>query len=77
MPDIFDSAALPTAALGVAGISVAVHFATVNFVVSTTNKLGQLLRRWAGGPPPLKFAPKTNLAPIVILNVRGRCWADN
>ena len=34
----FDSAALPTAAIGVAGTFVAVYFATVTFVVSTTYK---------------------------------------
>ncbi|MGL4745127.1 MAG: hypothetical protein ACRCXL_12155 [Dermatophilaceae bacterium] len=38
VPDTFDSAALPTAALGVAGVFVAVYFATVTFVVSTTYK---------------------------------------
>lgn len=38
VPDTFDSAALPTAAIGVAGVFVAVYFATVTFVVSTTYK---------------------------------------
>jgi len=38
VPHTFDSAALPTAAVGVAGVFVAVYFATVTFVVSTTYK---------------------------------------
>lgn len=38
VPESFDSAALPTAALQVAGVFVAVYFATVTFVVSSTYK---------------------------------------
>lgn len=38
LPDSFDSTAIPTAALEVAGVFVAVYFATVTFVVSTTYK---------------------------------------
>ena len=38
VPDTLDSAALLTAAIGVAGVFVAVYFATVTFVVSTTYK---------------------------------------
>lgn len=38
VPRTFDAAALPTAAVGVAGVFVAVYFATVTFVVSTTYK---------------------------------------
>lgn len=38
VPDTFDSAALLTAAIGVAGVFVAVYFATVTFVISTTYK---------------------------------------
>lgn len=38
VPSSFDAGALPTAAIGVAGVFVAVYFATVTFVVSTTYK---------------------------------------
>lgn len=38
VPHTFDSSALPTAAIEVVGVFVAVYFATVTFVVSTTYK---------------------------------------
>lgn len=38
VPDTFDSAAWSTASLGVAGVFVAVYFATVTFVISTSYK---------------------------------------